>query len=119
MVQFACTPEPPRSAHALIPHFLVSLETMSSADPEDILPEAAEPKTEDSNYEDPLDFAQDLDTEEKPDVDNEEPMSPQQDADMEDLFGDDKPAEEITHREGSVSKVLRDGQAYSAPGYNP
>lgn len=65
-----------------------------------------EPKTEDSNYDDQPGFTQDLDTDEKPDIDNEEPSTPQHDADMEDLFGDDKPAEEITHHEGSVIQLL-------------
>ena len=55
------------------------------------------PKTEDdSNYEGDADFNQDLDMDKKPDED-EEPMSPQDDTEMEDLFGDDGPAEVITH----------------------
>ena len=66
-----------------------------------------EPKTEDSNYDDTLELNQDLDMDQKPDIDNDEPLTPQEDEDMEDLFGDDKPAEEIIHHEGSVSKVSR------------
>ena len=56
-----------------------------------------EPKTEDSNYEGDADFDQDLDMDEKRGADDDEPMSPQQDTEMEDLFGDDKLAEEVTH----------------------
>lgn len=65
------------------------------------------PKTEDSNYNDPPEFNHDLDTDQKPDIDNDEPSAPQEDEDMEDLFGDDKPAEEVVHHEGCVSKVSR------------
>lgn len=75
------------------------------------------PKTEDSNYDDPSEFNQDLDVDQKPDIDEEEPSTPPQDEDMEDLFGDDRLAEEVTHHEGSVSKVSR---SFIAPAYaNP
>lgn len=70
-----------------------------------------QPKTEDSNYDDQPGFNQDLDMDQKHDIDDDdEPLTPQQDEDnedMEDLFGDDKPAEEVMHHEGSVSKVSR------------
>ncbi|KIP08819.1 hypothetical protein PHLGIDRAFT_87695, partial [Phlebiopsis gigantea 11061_1 CR5-6] len=61
------------------------------------------PKTEDSNYNDPSEFNHDLDTDQKPDIHHDEPSAPQEDEDMEDLFGDDKPAEEVIHHEGAIT----------------
>ena len=75
-----------------------TLHDMSAADEfDDVLtPEPPEVKTEDSNYDGQQELDQDLD------MDKDGPMSPQHDADMEDLFGDDKPADEVVPREGSV-----------------
>lgn len=64
--------------------------------------DAPELTTEDSNYDGQQDLDQDLDMDEKPAEHKEEPMSPQNDADMEDLFGDDKPADEVVHHQESV-----------------
>ncbi|EKM50442.1 uncharacterized protein PHACADRAFT_263737 [Phanerochaete carnosa HHB-10118-sp] len=65
--------------------------------------DAPELATEDSNYDGQQDLDQDLDTDEKTAQDKEEPMSPQNDADMEDLFGDDKPADEVVHHPGAIT----------------
>lgn len=54
-------------------------------------------KTEEANY----DGQQDLDRD--ADAAKDEPMSPQHDADMEDLFGDDKPADEVVHHQGAIT----------------
>jgi RNA polymerase-associated protein LEO1 len=67
-------------------------------------------KTEDSNYDAPSVFNQDLNMDEKPGADDNEPMGTEPDAEMEDLFGDDKPAEEVTHH---VDRCVISRQAVS------
>lgn len=72
---------------------------MSAADIfDDALTNDPEVKDEASNYGDQQEFDRDLDTP----AGKDEPMSPQPDADMDDLFGDDKPADEVIHHQESV-----------------
>lgn len=78
---------------------IVSTEKMSLAGEFDspLSDASREPKTEDASYDGQHDSNQDLDMDDKPGADEESAMSPEPDAEMEDLFGDDKPAEEVSH----------------------
>lgn len=56
------------------------------------------PRTEDSNYDDTLELKHDPDAEDvKPPTENEDVHGSHGEEEMEDLFGDDKDAEEVRH----------------------
>lgn len=59
---------------------------------------APPPRTEDSNYDDPLELKHDPDAEDvKPPTENEDVHGSHGEEEMEDLFGDDRDTEEIRH----------------------
>ncbi|GJE91156.1 Leo1 domain-containing protein [Phanerochaete sordida] len=73
---------------------------MSAADIfDDVLTNDPEVKEEASNYDGQQESDRDLDTP----AGKDEPMSPQPDADMDDLFGDDKPADEVIHHQEAIT----------------